>query len=242
VLALLAVRLPVARGVDAAATLWERIRVGARAAWGEPGCRSAISLIGTAALLLSPFIALIPAFAQELLGGDGGDTSILVTAQGVGAVAGSLVQAPLAERYGRRRFLVANLVGVPVTLFVYALMPSIPLAALALGGVGFTYIGILSGLNTVVQLRAPDWARARVLSFWMLALGTIYPIGAVVQGVLADRSSLRVVTAGGAVLMLAVLAVLAVRRPDVLRALDDPVVDDAVVAPPPEPVPGSASI
>ena len=242
VLALVAVRLPPARGDGGEASLWERIKVGARAAWDEPGCRSAISLIGTAALLLSPFIALIPFYAQELLGGDGGDTSILVTAQGVGAVAGALAQAPLADRYGRRNFLVANLVGVPLALILYALMPSIWPAAGALALVGFTYIGILSGLNTVVQLRAPDWARARVLSFWMLALGTIYPLGAVVQGAIADRTSLRAVTAGGAVLMLAVLAGLAVRRPHVLAALDDPATPDEVVTPPPEPVPGSASI
>ena len=45
--------------------LWRRIATGARAAWAEPGCRTAILTIGVAAFLLSPFIALIPAVADQ---------------------------------------------------------------------------------------------------------------------------------------------------------------------------------
>ena len=64
--------------------------------------------------------------------------------------------------------------------------------------VGAAYVGVLSGLGTVVQLRAPEALRARVLSLYMVALGTVYPLGAVLQGALGDRVGLRAVTAGGA--------------------------------------------
>jgi MFS family permease len=183
-----------------------------------------ISLIGVTALLVSPFIALVPAFAQVLLGGGEAATATLVTAQGVGAVAGALAQAPLAARWGRRRLLVRALTAVPCALVLYSLMPNVAAAALALVVVGAAYIGVLSGLNTVVQLRAPDGLRARVISLYMLALGTVYPIGSVVQGAIADQVGLRVVTAGGAIGLLAVLAAVAVWRPAVFAALDD--VDD----------------
>jgi MFS family permease len=222
VVALLLVRLEPVRGDGGTERLWARIRTGARSAWGEPGCRTAIALIAAAALLASPFIALIPAFAQVLLGGDGGDTSVLVTAQGVGAVAGALALAPVAERFGRRRLLMGALVAVPVALLAYAAAPSVAWAAAALVAVGVAYVGILSGLNTVVQVRAPEATRARVLSLWMLALGTLYPVGAVLHGWLADLTNLRVTTAGGAVLMLGVVAVFAATRPDLVAALDDP--------------------
>ena len=88
----------------------------------------------------------------------------MTTAQGLGAVVGALVLAPLAERFSRRRVVVFDLVAAPAALCLYAMSPSVPTAVVALALVGATYIGILSGLNTVVQLRAPSGFRARVLS------------------------------------------------------------------------------
>ncbi len=202
--------------------LWRRIAAGARAAWGEPGCRTAILGIAVAALLLSPFIALIPAVAAKLFGEGEGGTSVLITAQGVGAVAGALALPGLAARFGRRRVLLVDLVVLPGLLVLYAMAPSLVLATLALAVVGASYIGILSGLGTVVQLRAPAALRGRVLSLYMVALGTVYPIGAVVQGALGDRFGLRRVTAACAVAFLVVVVVVRATSPASVAALDDP--------------------
>jgi MFS family permease len=68
---------------------------------------------------------------------------------------------------------------------------------------GGAYIGVLAGCNTVVQLNAPPALRGRMLGLYMTALGVIYPLGAILQGALADRFGLRQVTAGGALLLLA---------------------------------------
>jgi len=202
--------------------LRRRIVAGARGAWAEPGCRTAILGIATAALLLSPFIALIPAVALKLFGEGEGATAVLVTAQGVGAVAGALVLPSLAQRFGRRRVLAANLLVLPGVLLLYALAPSLVFATVALAAVGAAYIGILSGLGTVVQLRAPTALRGRILSLYMVALGTVYPIGAVVQGALGDVVGLRTVTAGCAAAFVAVVLVVRATRPDLVASLDDP--------------------
>jgi MFS family permease len=115
-----------------------------------------------------------------------------VTAQGIGAVAGALALTPLANRFGRRRVIVADLaLLLPTTIVLYAAAPTLWTAAVALIAVGATYIGVLSGLMTVVQLRAPEELRARILSIYMVALGVIYPIGAVIQGKLGDEFGLR---------------------------------------------------
>ena len=205
--------------------LWRSVADGARAAWAEPGCRSAILLIAVTAFLLSPFIALVPAKAALVTSGGAeataAGTGALTTAQGVGAVAGALVLAPLAARFGRRRLLVASLVSTCGALCLYAVAPSVVLAVAALGLVGMLYIGVLTGLSTVVLLRAPDRYRARVTSLFLVALGTIYPLGGLVQGAVADRVGLAEATIGGAVLMVAVVAWLAAARPRFLAALDD---------------------
>jgi MFS family permease len=232
------IRLPPATPPADRPHVLRSIAQGARLAFREPGCRSAIVLIGVVALLASPFIALVPAMAIEGLhlgshhrGSVG--TAVLVTAQGVGAVAGVLVLPGLARRVGRARLLVAVLFGLPPFLVLYALAPELWSSALALALVGAVYIGVLSGLNTVVQLRAPEEARGRVLSLFMLSLGTLYPIGAVLEGALGSHIGVRAVTVVGALSLLAVLAAVALLRPGAYTAMDDP-----EELPTPVPVPG----
>jgi MFS family permease len=184
-----------------------QIVAGFRGAMAEPGCRLAIALIGITALLISPFIALIPAMAINVLHDGVSGTSILVTAQGVGAVLGALALTPLANRYGRRQVIIGDLcVVLPATIVLYYLAPSLWTAAVALVAVGAAYIGVLSGLMTVVQLRAAENLRARILSLYMVSLGVVYPIGAVIEGRLGDSFGLPAVAIGAAIVFAVVVS------------------------------------
>ena len=233
VLALL--RLPQPKGRGSPGGLLTQIRAGAAGMWAEPGCRAAVLLIAVAALFVSPFIALVPAEARLLVrhraSGRGlsglaearaiaRTTGTLVTAQGIGAVAGALALAPLAERLGQRPLVLGALVATPVCLVAYAATSSTAVATAAIAALGVAYIGVLSGLSAVVQLRAAPALRGRILSFFFMALGVIYPVGALAQGALADTIGLHAVTVGAALGMLAVLAVLATAQPSTVRSLE----------------------
>jgi MFS family permease len=225
VIALVLVHLPKPVPVTGNLSMIERIVEGARAARAEPGCRSAILSIAVVALLASPFIALVPAMAHVVrpVGWSLAlTTAVLITAQGVGAVAGALALPGLAERFGRFTVLRAALFAVPVLLCGYGLAPSLALAVPAFVAVGAGYICVLSGLNTVVQLRAPVAARGRILSIYMMALGLVYPIGAVIQGRLANTHGIRAVTIAAALVLLALVTVTAVVRPTIFTNLADP--------------------
>ncbi len=206
-----------------------RIVDGARVAAAEPGCRSAILLIAIVALIGSPFIGLVPAVAIDGLHRGAAATSALVTGQGVGAVVGALALAPLARRWGRRRLLVGALFAFPGAIAGYGAAPSLVTATLAIVVVGACYIGVLTGLNTVVQLRAPEQARGRVLGLYMMALGTVYPVGLVIQGAIAGHIGIRAVTVASGALLVAVMAALVLLRPGLFTALDD--VEATVPAP-----------
>jgi len=199
------------------------LRIGARAAFAEPGCRAAIGTIAIVALLASPFIALVPVMAHHLTHtgarGIASATGLLTTAQGVGAVAGALAIAPLASRFGRGRVLTASLAVLPPVLVLYGFTSSLALALPALFVVGLVYISVLSGLSTVVQLRAPTEVRGRVLSLYLVALGVSYPIGSLVQGPLADALGLAWTTAGAGALLAIVLVATRLVRPGVFRSL-----------------------
>jgi MFS family permease len=222
----------------AAGGLLASLRAGLAAARAEPGCWAAVWTIGLVALIASPFIALVPAMAQRFAGAGGARavasaTGLLTTAQGIGAVAGAMCLTGLAGRFGRGRVLAVSLAALPVTLLAYGSARQLWWAAGGLFAVGLVYIGVLSGLSTVVQLRAPAAFRGRVLSLYLVALGVAYPVGALAQGPVVDRIGIGWTTAGTAVLLTIVLGAAAGLRPAAVRALLGPAgdpADDAVPA------------
>ena len=245
VVALVLVRLPPPVPHGGTLSMVGRIIEGARAARAEPGCRSAIGCIAVVALLASPFIALVTVMAKvvEPQGWKLGlTTAVLITAQGVGAVIGALSLPGLAIRFGRLAVLRTALFALPVLLCGYAVAPTLAVAVPAFLFVGAGYIFVLSGLNTVVQLRAPAATRGRILSIYMMALGLVYPLGAVLQGWLANTHGVRAVTVAGALVLLVLLVVTALVRPTVFTNLGDPVPADPgpVALGDPAPTTGSA--
>ncbi|HUD78185.1 MAG TPA: MFS transporter [Streptosporangiaceae bacterium] len=225
VIALLFIRLGPPPGSHG--PLLSSIRDGLRAVLAEPSCRAATIAIGAVAFLAAPFIALVPAVALSLSHGSGphraaavaATTAVLTTAQGAGAVAGALCLAPLAVRIGRGPALGWSLALLPAALIGYGAAGTLWLAAAALFAVGLVYMGALSGLQTVVQLRAPAAYRGRVLGFFLVALGVAYPVGALVQGPVADHIGVGATTAVAALLLAVAGLVTARRRPAFIRAM-----------------------
>jgi hypothetical protein len=130
--------------------------------------------------------------------------------------------AGLAVRFGNRRVLLMVLWGLPFALGAYAVMPILALSAVAIFFVGLLYLGALASFTSIAQLRAPAAVRGRVLSVLMVILGALYPLGAVVQGAIADEFGLRATTAGAAALMLGVLLLARLLRPGFALALESP--------------------
>ncbi len=199
------------------------LRSGLSATRSEPSCRAAIITIGVVGFVAAPFIALVPAMALRLSHGGAAAiaaaTSELTTAQGLGAVVGALLMAPLAARVGRGPLLGWSLGLLPVALTFYAAAPTRWWGVATLFLVGLLYLGVLSGLSTAVQLYAPQAYRGRVLSFFQVALGVSYPIGALLQGPVADAIGIGWTTACSAIAMALVMVVVVVIRPGFARAL-----------------------
>ncbi len=221
VIALIFVRLGPPGGQPSG--LLASVRDGFTAARREPSCWAAIGTIAVVAFLASPFIALVPVMAHHLTHGGARavaqTTAILTTAQGAGAVAGALCLAPLAARLRRGRLLAGNLAVLPVVLIGYGASQNRWEGTVLLFAVGLVYIGVLSGLTTVVQLRAPQAYRGRVLSFFLVALGVAYPLGSLAQGPVIDRVGLGWTTAGAALLLALIMGVVACWKPGVVRAI-----------------------
>lgn len=168
----------------------------------------------------APFIALVPAMAIEVLGTGRGGTSVLITAQGIGAVAMAFSLGSLVERFRPRRVLLILMGALPFALVAYASAPNLAVSAVTLLVVGALYLGALSSFTTIAQLRAPPKLRGRILAVYTVILGSLYPLGSVVQGKVADHIGLRATTAGSAVLILLTLLATRLLRPGITAAID----------------------
>jgi len=198
------------------------IREGFAYAFAEPGLRTVVVYMTVNSLLAAPFIALVSPMALQVLDAGGAGVSVLVTAQGIGAVTMAVSLGGLVRRYTQRRVLAAVLWLLPVALVAYAWAPTLWTSAACIFVVGALYIGALSSFTSSAQTRSPAEIRGRVMSVLNVLLGLLYPIGSIVQGRLADSIGQRLVTAGAAITMLGVLAVLSVARPGLFRRLETP--------------------
>ena len=119
----------------------------------------------------------------------------------------------VTARLGSWRVVVMSSFGLCAALVLYGSAPVFAVAGVGLALVGVTYGYAFTSFSGIAQQVAPDEMRGRVLAVNTFVLGTMYPVGALVQGAIADATSLRTVTAGSGVLLAVVLLALRVTRP-----------------------------
>ncbi len=202
--------------------LWPGIVRGARVAREDGGIF--LAMLGTLVVsaLVAPFIGLVPVFAIRVFQQGAAATSLLVAAQGVGAVLAAVMLGPLVEHVGRKRLLEGGLLLLGPMAALYWMAPTLHVAALAIVGLGALYMATLTGLNTTCQLRVPREMQARIHSLYSMMLGVGYTVGVWLQGALADRVGVRFVTASAALLFLAFVLSLRLLRPRAFDATEAP--------------------
>jgi predicted MFS family arabinose efflux permease len=194
--ALLTVRtrgLPRPRGPRSMA---EEIAEGLRYALGTPLVLLMLALLFVVSLCVFNFAVFIPLLVRDALGAGPEAFGFLMAALGVGAVIGALALGALRDRppavgplIGATALACAALVELSAVRHFWS-------AALTLVVVGVASIVSVAGVNTTLQLLAPDALRGRVMSLYTLVFGGVFPVGALLMGLLAERWGIRVTLAG----------------------------------------------
>ena len=194
---------------------------GFRFARSNVDMRRMIPLMVLTILIGSPFIAFVSQMATVVFHGDEKSTSVLVAAQGIGAVIGAFTLGWSTHRFGLWRVMFGSIVVFSGALVLYGAAPALWVAAVGLAGCGFGYGSSFTTFAGVSQEAASEDMRGRVLAVNTFILGALYPIGALVQGWLSDQIGLRWVTVGSGVLLLVGLIwrVVAIRR---VSSVDEP--------------------
>jgi MFS family permease len=191
-IALLLVRLP-AREASPAGPWLPALREGLQYAASTPSVRRILLITGAMGLLGQPYQQLLPAIARDGLGAGPEGLGLLMTAVGVGAIFGAIMTGAARAQRASLPLIVLLPVGVGISLVVVAASPyvgGLPLAALALAGVGFFSIAHMAIANTTLQLSARDNIVGRVMGLFTVVQAGVMPLGSLALGALADQAGL----------------------------------------------------
>ena len=182
---LLAIRRPRVAVVRSAEGVRENLTEGFRFVWNDRLARSLVALIAIASIFGFPYAMLLPVFARDVLHVGAPGLGWLLSATGVGSLAGGITVAALAGRVPRGRLLLAAAVGFAVLVGAFSLSRSLPLSLLLLALSGFCIIPFTATVNALLQTLTPDALRGRVMSVYVFMFLGMTPVGSLQAGAVA---------------------------------------------------------
>jgi len=214
---LLMMRLKPRAEPDRKEDVWSEMKAGFRYALNYIPVRDVILLLAMMNLMGIPFTVLLPVFASEVLEGGSSVYGFLMGATGVGALAAALYLASRKSAVGLMQIIAVSAGLFGLSLIFFSLTRVFIMSMAMILFVGFGMMLETTSSNTLLQTIADDDKRARVMSFYAMAMMGATPIGSLLLGALADRVGAPLTLAiGGFACVLASL-VFAWRLPRVLH-------------------------
>jgi MFS family permease len=140
-------------------------------------------ILGLVPMLLGqPYQTMLTVFARDVFHDGGLGLGIMQSAAGLGAVCGAIY---IASSRNSTRFIFRMMVGIiafGACLFAFAFSPVLPVAVIALLGVGFSMQTYNTSNNTMLQMNVDPEYRGRVLSTMFIQRGMV-PLGTVAAGI-----------------------------------------------------------
>jgi MFS family permease len=160
--------------------------------------RSALLLLALVATMGMPYTVLMPAIAATVLHGGPHTLGFLMTASGLGALAGALYLASRMSVVGLGRVMVIATITFGVALSIFSFSRSLWLSLMILPFVGGGMMVEMASTNTILQTIVEERLRGRVMAFYTMAFLGTAPIGSLLGGFLAAHiGTQRTILLGG---------------------------------------------
>ena len=216
VIALLAIRLPHRAKPEERLHIANGLANGLRYVWDTKLIRSLLVIVAVSSFFTLPYIALMPAFARDVLEGGPKGLGFLMTAVGIGAIGGALLVANI--RVGRRGkwLMLGNIIG-PAFLIIFCLSQSFvqSLFVVALVGISNAVRQILA--NSLLQLSASEEYHGRVMSVFNLLFNGMSRAGALGVGAVAEFTGAPLALGASAIISLVFGVVIVRGMPEVAQ-------------------------
>ena len=166
-------------------TLFGSLREGFTYARESPHVRLVLTMLVAISTIAMNFNVLLPVLAARTLDSGPGVFGLIAACFGAGALVGGLLSAALSRASWKA--IVAGAGGLGVAELVLAPQHPIGPAVVLLFIAGVCFALYTANSNTVLQLRAPDHLRGRVIGFYYFAFNGLAPLGGILTGWLAAR-------------------------------------------------------
>ncbi|MDP2791357.1 MAG: MFS transporter [Rectinemataceae bacterium] len=152
----------------------------------KPGILWPLALLGSLSLFVLNFNVIIPVFARDIIRGDAAEYGFLMTAMGIGSLAGAVTLAVKSSSGPKIARLLAGAFGMSAFTLLIGLQRSFLLSCVLLALTGFSTILCTTQANALVQIRSEDGMRGRVMSVFSMVFGGVTPIGSLYAGALIE--------------------------------------------------------
>jgi MFS family permease len=163
------------------------LREGFSAAFGFKPMRVMLILAGVLSVASAAYMTLLPVYAKRTLGGDGTTYGILLAASGLGALVGAAMLVARRSVVGLGWWILILPAAFGLEMIAFSFVDTMWLACVLLCLNGFALMMQLGATNTIVQTIVPPAQRGRVMSYYMMAVLGLAPIGSLLGGDLAER-------------------------------------------------------
>jgi predicted MFS family arabinose efflux permease len=175
-----------ADGTAPRANPWQTLVEGYRYIWGHKEIRAMLSVDLIPIVLGMSYIGMAPAFARDVLGLGATGLGLMLTFNGIGSLAGTLVVARMSSFAQRRgRLVLLAILSFSVLLVAFGLVDQVWLSFGIITLLGLAYAFSSTMNDTLIQLRVDDDYRGRVMSVYSTFWG-FSPAGALLAGFLAN--------------------------------------------------------
>lgn len=182
---------------------------GFRVVLRTPGVVALLALLLFVGVFGWSYVILMPAIARDDLGVGPEGYGLLMSAIGVGSVAGALSVASLREFRDGRALIVGLILMFVVSVGVLSVTTRYAVALLVLLPSGFSLTAFFSLTNTLIQSSVPDEVRGRVMGVYVFVFAAMMPLGSLQAGALAEAfGTPTTIRVGAVVCALAALAAL----------------------------------
>jgi MFS family permease len=180
------------------------IAEGVRFAWNNAEIRLALTVLAIASTVGFNFHVIIPVLASDTLDAGPEVFGVLSAFFGGGALLGALIQA--ARSKASWKALLIGATGFSAGLLALAPVSSVAPACAILFFVGICFTLWVSNTSAILQLRAPDALRGRVMSLFLFAFAGLAPIGGLFAGWLMEVGGTQLALSLGGSMSLVVVA------------------------------------
>ena len=182
IISLLMMRIKRKGRMESKAPIWG----GFKYIWRDKTILRIVAVIGLGSIFVRSSTTIFPIFAARMHAGAGG-YSAMMTANGLGAMLGSIAFASFGSYLPRKTAIYGGAALFSVGLILFSITHIYPIALGILVMSGFANIVFNVSANTKIQEDVPEFLRGRVMAVYALVFGGMMPVGGLETGFLAQE-------------------------------------------------------